>query len=231
MAEEPPEFRLLGLSTVEVDAAQRDDKLVRGTIAGDAESLRSLMAHYDRLIRYTVFHGFRSQCRRDPSFLDARSSEVWFGFVETVRKQGIIPGGSVKGLLIRIARNKCIDYLRHSKSMEAISTAGEDIEAGQNMAARDDDPLQTLEAYERFAALQSCIQEITGSDANLYRERELLLESRWSDVSRRLNIPESTLRSRWHRLLETLRRCVEKKMGKESETFAPKADPSDPMNE
>lgn len=221
-------LRLTGSSREEAEIARRDQALVRGVLAGDAHAFQRLIDHYDRLVRYAIFHGFKTHCARDPSFLDARASEVWSGFVESIRRAGSAPGGTLKAYLTRIARNKCSDYLRRARRDPAAPAAGgTDAPAAEQPVARDADPLATLIDFEQIEVLRRCIDGLPQSDRNLLQELDLITNSRWSEAARRLEMAESTLRSRWDRLVTRLRTCVEKNLPEIPESFAPRGPSGD----
>ena len=207
MARERGQVRVVGQD--DARTLERDARLVRGVLAGDADSLRQLIDHYDRLIRYTVHRSASTACRRDPSFLDACASDAWLGFVESIRRLGSGPNGSLGPYLVQIARNKCLDHLRRvarTPSTEAFE------EKAATITADNLDPLSVLLDLERADVLRSCIQKLGDEDRKLLQEMELVADRRWKEAAQRLGEPESTLRSRWDRMLDRLRRCVEKNL-------------------
>lgn len=211
MDAERPDLRLSGGADGDAAIARRDESLVRGVLSGDAAALRSLMDHYDRLVRYAVFRVCAGECKRDPSFLDARASEVWSGFVESLRRAGCGPDGTLKAYLTRIARNKSADFLRRaSRTIE--STNPGDTEAVEDPA---ESPLQAMIEFENVEILRSCMEKLGPDDRKLLQEMELLTQSRWSEAAQRLKLAESTLRSRWPKVVERLRRCLEENLGSE----------------
>ncbi len=206
----------------EAATARRDENLIRGVLAGDAGAVGRLIQEYDRLVRYAIFQGFGSACGRDPSFLDARASEVWTGFVQSVRRRGAGPEGSLQAYLTRIARNKCLDHLRREgREPEGLAGDGGDALDVERLAGAESDPVAALIGLEQVEALRSCIAELPLDDRKLLQEIELLTQTRWSEAAGRLGMAESTLRSRWAKVTGRLRRCVEKKLPDDPESFAP----------
>lgn len=194
--------------------SRRDENLIRGVVAGDAGSLRELIEQYDRLIRYTIFRSCGDECRKDPTFLDGIASEVWSGFVESVRRRGTDSTSSLKSYLVQIARNKCHDHLRRA-GRELPTQPADAVATSDNREPADSaaDPSALLIRLEQLQTMRDCIRELPPSDRNLLEHMDLIAESRWSEVARRLNVPESTLRSRWNRVVEELRA----KMGRKPE--------------
>jgi RNA polymerase sigma factor (sigma-70 family) len=191
------------------EEARRDDRLIAGLLAGDAAALRRIISHYDRLVRYAVFCGCKDECRRDPALLDSIASEVWTGFVASIRRRGKGPDGTLKAYLAQIARNKTTDHLRRiGASPNAASVAQNESEQTPDPAAG---PLDALIDFENIEVLRSCFAELPAKDRKLLKEIELLTSSKWSEAAARLNLPESTIRSRWNSVVERLRRCVANK--------------------
>ncbi|MEE9294745.1 MAG: sigma-70 family RNA polymerase sigma factor [Phycisphaerae bacterium] len=228
MASGKRKLRPAGSAKKEPATSRRDENLIRGVLAGDADALRALIDQYDRLIRYTIFRACNDECRKDPTFLDARASEVWSGLVETVRRRGIEFPASLKPYLVQIARNKCHDYLRRA-AREAATHPQEQPAASGNAEPVDPaaNPLTLLIELEQVQAVRDCIEQLAPNDRNLLQQIDLIAESRWAEAARRLNLPESTLRSRWVRMVDQVRRRVEKNLGKDQESFAPKGECGD----
>lgn len=224
----PGKRRKLRVVRTQSEAAELDERLAVGVAAGDAAALSTLMDRYDGLVRYTVFDGFQDSCRRDPLFLDARSSEVWSGFVESIRRRGSAPPGDFKAYLVRITRNKCTDFLRRTAREPAhASTDSEGQPDGLAVEDPSADPLAVILEMERAEVLRSCMRELPSDDRKLLEIMDLLVKSRWAEAARTLDIRESTLRSRWQRVLDRLRLCMEKKLRSEAESFAPQREDGD----
>jgi len=76
------------------------------------------------------------------------------------------------------------------------------------------DPLTMLSAAEDLTAVRACIEAVGGDDGELLVHLDAITGRRWKEAAAALGLPESTLRSRWRRLLDRLRDCVEGKTGK-----------------
>ena len=187
-------------------ASRRDENLIRGIMAGDADSLRELIDQYDRLVRYAIFRTCGDECRKDPTFLDSIASEVWSGLVESVRRLGTDLASSLKSYLVQIARNKCKDHLRRA-GRELPTQPADAVATSDNREPADSaaDPASLLIRLEQLQTMRDCIAGLPSSDRSLFEHMDLIAESRWSEAARRLNVPESTLRSRWNRVVEELR--------------------------
>ncbi len=192
-------------------ARPSDAQLFAGIAAGDAESLRRLMGRYDRLVRYTVYRTSRDRCRRDPEWLDSVASEVWTDVVRGCRTGAGGEVSNVHSYFIQVARRRCIDGLRRAGRSPASTTQDEPNESQHH--ADQEDIGDTLVRLEEMSALRHCVERLDEADRRLCGELTAITAGRWCDAAGRLAMPESTLRSRWKRVLEALRACMQAKAG------------------
>ncbi|HRX84566.1 MAG TPA: RNA polymerase sigma factor [Phycisphaerae bacterium] len=191
-------------------ASPADSRLIEGLLRGDESSVRALVDRYDRLVRFTIFKTSRRECARDPNWLDARANEAWTGIVSALRRRGrgAIPP-NVPAYFARIARNKSLDAIEREGRQAAIpfDQAG----AEPDMTEPEADPHNLLESVEEVTALRDCIARLNEDEQVICAEIGLILERRWREAAEELEMPESTLRSRWGNILDKLRACLEKK--------------------
>lgn len=202
-----------------------DDRLlIARLLDGDQDAVRTLVNRYDRLIRYTIFKTARRHCERDPGWLDARANEAWTGIVQALRRTGAakLPP-NLPAYFAQITRNKCLDAARKADARTVLPLNPDPAARNQAEPADDpdDNPLTMLESLEQLEALRDCIARLSEDDQLLCAEIGLIMERRWSEAAARLGMAESTLRSRWDRVLGRLRACLEKKTKKNPEGFAP----------
>jgi len=193
-----------------------DRRLVEHLIAGDEEAVRALVQRYDRLIRYAIFKAGRRHCMRDPSWLDARANETWTGIVAALRRRGraAIPP-ALPAYFVRIARNKCLDAVAEADAQRTIPIEAALREgAGGEVTGANDDPHVMLENLEQLSVLRDCIARLNEDEQVICSEIGLILDRRWREASDRLDMPESTLRSRWGNILDKLKACLEQKSSK-----------------
>jgi RNA polymerase sigma factor (sigma-70 family) len=194
-----------------------DDRILVGRLLdGDEDAMRLLVDRYDRLIRYIVFKTGRRHCDRDPGWLDARANEAWTGIVKSLRRGGPdnIPP-SIPSYFAQIARNKCLDAVRVADARPVIPIDGPPEGGGEVEATvPDEDPVTLLESLEQLDVLRDCISRLSEEDRLLCSEIGLITERRWQEAAQRLEMAESTLRSRWRVVLGKLRACLEKKTQK-----------------
>ncbi|MCB9849658.1 MAG: sigma-70 family RNA polymerase sigma factor [Phycisphaerales bacterium] len=194
-----------------------DRKLILGVLDGDEDAVRALVDRYDRLIRYTIFKAGRRHCERDPGWLDARANESWTGIVESLRRKGrsAIPP-SIPAYFARVARNKCLDAAAKADARQTIpfESAGVPEESVNPLTDPETNPLEMLESVEQITALRECILRLSEDERVVCSEIGLILDRRWKEAAERLEMPESTLRSRWGQIFEKLRSCLEEKISK-----------------
>ncbi len=197
-----------------------DDFLIRAVISGDAAALRELMDRYDRLVRYCVFRVSKSRCQADPHWLDAIASEVWSGFVERCKAKSDESVNSVSALLSRMARNRSISALRSATGNESTQSLDSETNALDQTLSADEDlqPSEVAERLELLEILRGSLSDLDDADRSICDELGLIMERRWKEASGRLEMSESTLRSRWKGILGQLKRTISRKTG---ENFAP----------
>ncbi len=192
------------------DQPESDADLVRQIRDGASDPVRTLMDRYDRLVRYTVFRAARDRCQREPDWLDARASETWTGFIRSVRRPGGSVPADVGAYLVRITRNKVRDALRIAQALaDRIGPAGDhDI---SQIVDENEDTADSAARLEELAGLRACIKRLSDEDQRLCGEIHLIADRRWKEAAERLGMAESTLRSRWERVLDRLRRAMGQK--------------------
>ncbi len=205
-------------------AQPTDAFLIAGVGGGDAAALRKLMDRYDRLVRYAIYRASRSRCRQDPQFLDAVAAATWDGFVRAIRRDPNLAVKSTRAYLVRIARNHVISARRKAGSGPTeVPLATEDAEV--DVPSTLEEPESLLSQVESLDALRGCLEELPQGDRTLASQLGLITERRWREAAEALGMAESTLRSRWTRVLARLRTCIERKTG---ESVAPPGFDRDP---
>ena len=200
-----------------------DEFLIAGMLGGDAAALNRLIERYDRLVRYTILRASADRCRQDPQWLESIASASWEGFVRSLRRAPDNLPRSASAYLVQIARNQCAGALRRAVP-PTVSLGSLEEQVSLEIPAQVEEPIETLTRIELLEALRDCLGELEGEGRQLATQLSAITERRWKDAAQALGISESTLRSRWSRTLERLRRCVTGKTGK---SFAPDDLPGD----
>ncbi len=187
-----------------------DDALFARLADGDPMALRPLMDRYDRLVRFTIYRMSQTRARRDPLWLDSVASEVWTDLCRSLRTSPEKKIDHPAAYLIEISRRRCIDALRRRNETPSQGDPHEDHFA--QTTANEEDTADMLEQSEELSALRDCTHALEGDDARLCSELPAITAGRWREAGAKLDMPESTLRSRWKKILAQLRSCLEGKM-------------------
>lgn len=203
-----------------------DDFLIQSMLGGDGAALGKLIDRYDRLVRHTIFRVARSQCLRDPHFLESIASATWTGLVRSLQRPDATAPASLSAYLIQIARNQTTSELRRVGSSRRIETV--DISAVEtDLPATNEEPAEIAANAELLEALRTCMEQLDDTERETVTQLTAITERRWRQAATALGIAESTIRSRWSRILERLRACVREKTG---ESLAPLPGMSDPSS-
>ncbi len=187
-----------------------DDFLISSVLGGDTAALNELMDRYDRLIRYTILRASKDHCLRDPQWLESIASAAWIGFIRSIRQNPRVRPRSLRAYLVRIARNQVVSALR-AAPRDAGSLSAERSGNESSITAEMEEPVETLSRLELLGVLKTCLDELALDDRTMVTQLHAITERRWKDAAVALGVSESTLRSRWQRLLERLRACVKRK--------------------
>lgn len=192
-----------------------DEFLVESVRGGDEGALRALMDRYDRLVRFAIFRLSRSECRRDPHWLETIAGDTWIGFVRSLQRSPDLRPKSVKAYLTTVARFKVVSARRRASVPSGISVETDEL---TEIEVYQDDPLELLSDLESLDSLNDCVRELEDSNRSICTQIEAITDRRWLEAAQALGMTESTLRSRWKRILERLRDCMRRKTGRD---FAP----------
>lgn len=190
--------------------APSDQELLARTAGGDPTALRALMDRYDRLVRFTIYRTSRRRCRQDPIWMDSVASEVWTDLCRSLRSGGNRDIQNMHSFFIQVSRRRCIDALRRPGSAPLAGKGSEEAAQSQPIS-KNEDTLSLLSDLEEVSALRECMLALAEADRSLCGEIAGITAGRWTEVAERLGMPESTLRSRWGRVLAKLRRCLQRK--------------------
>jgi len=169
---------------------------------GDPDAVSDLIGRYQhRLYRFLV------RLVQDPATAEDLFQQTWIRLMEKIGSYDA--RRSFEAWLFAIARNLAIDNLRRRR---AISLDEQD-ESGQapvdRLTAGGRDALEQLLDFERGALLAAAITELPAIHREVLTlrfEEEMKLEQ----IAEIAAIPLSTVKSRLHRALESLRIRIEK---------------------
>ena len=212
-----PARHLSGDSNAQTPADINDHDLISKMQAGDEAALQALIKRYDRLVRYTVYHTSRQHCRQDPHWLETVASSTWMGFIQSMTRHPNSRPDNLPAYMVRIARNQAISDKRRTRSYTKVQQFDENT---VNVTHTDIlvSPDQYLSKMEELEVLRDCLAGLDEDQRILASQLDSITQRRWKEAANTLGMRESTLRSRWRRVLELLRRCMERRTGK---SFAP----------
>ena len=187
-----------------------DDELLADLARRDSLALRVLMDRFDRLVRFTIFRTHRQRCRQDPLWIDSVASEVWTDLCRSARAGKLEDISNIQSFFIQVTRRRCIDALRRSAETPLAAGGPEDGLDAQPIMT-DDDTDSLLDRAEHLTALRGCVSKLGEAEQIICGEISAITAGRWREAGQRLGMAESTLRSRWARVLQNLRQCLEKK--------------------
>lgn len=190
-----------------------DSFLIQSMLEGDAAALRRLMQRYDRLVRYTIFKTASRRCAQDPEWLESVASSTWLGFIRSLRRDQDQRLRDTAAYLAQIARRQALSAVRAESTRLA---ATEPLPSQDSLAAfaDPDGVVDTIAQSETLDALRGCLAALAVDDRTLVSQLGAITDRRWREAAAALGLKESTLRSRWERTLERLRRCLTGKTGK-----------------
>jgi len=195
-----------------------DDFLVSSMLNNDEQALQVLINRYDKLVRFTIFRASKKLCQQDPHWLEMVASNTWLGFVQSMRRNPNSPPGNLAAYLARIARNQTLSALRSIRSSQEMQQ-NMDVLEKLNDKETLESPEESMIKIEELNALRSCLEELNEDQQKLVSQLDSITQRRWKGAAHTLGMQESTLRSRWGRILERLKRCMKEKTGK---SFAPR---------
>jgi len=189
--------------------APSDAELLSRLRDDDPTALRLLMSRYDRLVRYTVYQISRHRASRDPIWLDSIASEVWTDLCRSCRERNV-KIENVPSFFIQLSRRRTIDALRRLGEQPRREQADGDAVESQ-LTVDIEDASDTLAHLEDVTSLRECLGLLPEADRLLCGEITAVMAGKWKEAGERLGMPESTLRSRWGRVIDRLRECLRKK--------------------
>lgn len=178
-----------------------DGVLIQQSLAGNQDAFEELVHRYKGMLFYVIY-----PCLRDYHESQDIVQEVFFQLyrsLDTIRLDG-----SLKAWLFKVARNRCLDRLRR-KRPTYFSEAGLDTEEDEESPLDvlvDIDPLpeEQLEQREQAKRLRGAIRELP-EKYRLVVALRYETKMSYQSIARVLNIPESTVKTQFHRAKRLLR--------------------------
>jgi RNA polymerase sigma-70 factor (ECF subfamily) len=176
-----------------------DELLVIKCQQGDKEAFEELVGRWQKRLWHYAFKITGSE-----SAAWDVVQETWFAIIKGIRKlndAAVFPQWA-----FRIANNKCTDRLRKNRLRDKLNVSLE-MQSQNQFIPRGTNQKQG--SNEKIESLQAAVKQLPP-------ERRALLELRYHEgfdiaqIAKILDVPEGTVKSRLHRLLEQLRQIVER---------------------
>lgn len=172
-------------------------KALRELQRGSEAALEWFIDRYSGYVSAVVFNIIGGSHPRED--VEEVCSDVFVGLWNSA---GRIKSGSVKAYLVGMARNKSIDRLRSSGTRLLLE---EDI-----IELRG--PAEILDKAEERAAVHRAVLEMDWPDREIFL-RHYYYCQKIADIAQRLEMPESTVKTRLRRGREKLRSVLEQEIG------------------
>jgi len=172
---------------------------------GDRDALADLLAQYQhRLYR------FLTRLVQDPATAEDLFQQTWLRVMQKIGKYDA--GSKFDTWLFSVAHNLAIDHLRRRRG-GSLDVSGETrATPAERLVSGTPDPLEHLLDWERCAFLASAVNELPAihrEAISLRFEEGMKLEQ----IAEVAGVPLSTVKSRLHRALESLRARLESPRG------------------
>ena len=168
---------------------------------GDPDAVSELVGRYQhRLYRFLV------RLVEDPATAEDLFQQTWIRLLEKIGSYDT--RRNFEAWLFAIARNLAIDHLRRRRGVSLDDTDDSGLSMADRLTAGGRDVLERLLEFERGAMLAAAIAELPAVHREVLTlrfEEDMKLEQ----IAELAAIPLSTVKSRLHRALESLRARIE----------------------
>lgn len=184
-----------------------DAKLVQEVLGGCVESFEAIVNRYEMTILKFIYSMIK-----DKEASEDITQEV---FITVYNKLDTFDNKyKFSNWILRIAKNKCIDYVRKYRKINE-----ENIDDVKSMAitSKEISPEQTLEFKETKRAIEEYINRLEHMDRQIIMLR-YLKEVTFNDISKILDISESAVKRRYYKIRAEFKKNIineEKRCGYE----------------
>jgi RNA polymerase sigma factor (sigma-70 family) len=186
------------------DPEASDSILVHQALTGNQEAFEALVSRYKKALFGLIYH-YVGEYHEAHDILQ----QVWLQLYLSLAT--LHPKKQIKPWLFTVARNRSLDTLRrkHLPSFSEVETGHEEAESASWDAVPDTSPAPE-ELAERND-LQQAIQRAIQALPHKYRPIVLLYyadQLTFSEIGRALNMPDSTVKTRFYRAKPLLRAAL-----------------------
>lgn len=176
----------------------------------DPEALTAILARYQqRLYRFLI------RLVQDPALADDLFQQTWLRVMQKIG--GYDARARFDTWLFSVAHNLAVDHLRRQRSRSLDEPDESGMVAADRLTSSGPDPFEEFVESERAAILAEAMNELPSIHRevlSLRFEEGMKLEQ----IAEVAAVPLSTVKSRLHRALESLREAVERRLrGRRSE--------------
>lgn len=185
-----------------------DSVLVQQALAGNQDSFETLVSRYKQSLLGLIYR-YLGEYHEAHDVLQ----QVWLQLYLSLAT--LRPNTHIKPWLFTVARSRSLDVLRRKRllSFSEIETGNEEDEAASLDAIPDTSP--TPEELAEHRDLQQAIQSAILALPHTYRSVVLLYygeQLNYSEIGRVLNVPCSTVKTRFHRAKPLLRAALTRQL-------------------
>ncbi|MCY6354674.1 RNA polymerase sigma factor [Clostridium sp. ZS2-4] len=176
---------------------EEDVKLVGEVLEGRIESFEEIVNRYEMTILKFIYSMIK-----DKEASEDITQEV---FITVYNKLDTFDNRyKFSNWILRIAKNKCIDYVRKYKKVHEENI--DDVKA-MTIASKEISPEQTLEYKETKRVIQEYINGLEYIDKQIIMLR-YLKEVTFNDISKILDISESAVKRRYYKIREKFKKNI-----------------------
>lgn len=175
---------------------EEDLTLVREILSGDTKSFEDIVNRYETIVVRFVY-----SIIRDKQLAEDITQEV---FISVYNKLYTFDSRyKFSNWILRIAKNRCIDYVRKYKKMNEAS-----IDEVVNITSREVSPEETIVFKETKHIIEKYVSGLNELDKQIILLR-YSQKSTFSDISKILEISESSVKRRYYKVKDQFKKYME----------------------
>lgn len=175
---------------------EKDLALVREVILGNVESFEEIVNKYEIIILRFVY-----SIIRDKQLAEDITQDV---FISVYNKLHTFDSKyKFSNWILRIAKNRCIDYVRKYKKMNEAS-----IDEVINITSREVSPEETVMFRETKHAVEKYVSGLNELDKQIILLR-YSQKATFNDISKILEISESSVKRRYYKVKDQFKKYIE----------------------
>ena len=165
-----------------------DSEIIKEVLNGNTKNFNSLVIKYESMIQKYIYCSVRNK-----ELTSDLTQEVFISVYEKLYTYNT--GLKFSNWILKIAKNKCIDYIRKSKKLQEINI--DDIPC---IASDYNIPECTAELHELRDNIKNFINSLEKNDRDILILKCLNDNMRFIDVAQILDISESRVKRRFYKI-------------------------------